>query len=66
MNLTIIDNQQYHLLSDLKFNEGYASFKVDRMNDAIDAFSKSHNFALKSKYDYSNKSNGFLKFSYKL
>lgn len=50
MNLIIIDNQQYHLLSDLKFNEGYASFKVDRMNDAIDAFSKSHNFALKSKY----------------
>ena len=48
---------QYHLLSDLKFNEGYASFKIHQLKDAVDAFSQSHKIAVKSKF----KLNIFLK-----
>lgn len=40
---------QFHLLSDLKFNEGYANFKINRFKNAIDAFTQSHLVAIKSK-----------------
>ena len=42
-------NKYMHLLSDLKYNEGYAHFKQNDFECSINAFQQSHQFALKSK-----------------
>ncbi len=42
-------NRYFYLLSDLKFNEAYAFFKLGNLDQAISCFEQSHQYALKSK-----------------
>ena len=42
-------NKEYHLFSDLKYNEGYAKANLNELNEAVKAFTQSHEYALKSK-----------------
>lgn len=45
-------NKYLYLLSDLKYNEGYARFMLNDPNSSIDAFKLSHQYALKSKISF--------------
>jgi hypothetical protein len=46
----ILNLKDYHFLSDLKYNEGYAQAKLKNYEDAIFEFTQSHKFAKNSKY----------------